>query len=144
MRQPAVAQTPRRLFPDRARYLRSQQQCLTQTPVWRPLRLPVAVSAFALFGFIRKPTTVAFGSSSRAKNCLPTNSLSRNATPVALPPGRLKLSTNPTFTGSTELMNAIGIVRVAAIAASAAGAPIAVIADTLRLANSAANSGYRS
>ena len=89
--------------------------------------------------------TVAFGISSRnSSNCLLTNSLSRNATPVALPSGRLKLLTRPIFTGSTELMKAIGIIFVAATAASAACAPIAVITDTLRFASSDASCGSRS
>jgi hypothetical protein len=35
-------------------------------------------------------------------------------TPVALPPGRLRLATSPHLTGSEELMKTIGIVALAA------------------------------
>jgi hypothetical protein len=42
-------------------------------------------------------------------------------TPVTLPPGRLRLLTKPDLTGSRPLRNTIGIVVVAALAASTAG-----------------------
>ena len=38
--------------------------------------------------------------------------------PVALPPGRARLATRPSLTGSSPTMNTIGIVVVAALAAS--------------------------
>ena len=41
-------------------------------------------------------------------------------TPVTLPPGRLRLATRPSLTGSPPVANTIGIVVVAALAASAA------------------------
>ena len=41
-------------------------------------------------------------------------------TPVTLPPGRLKLDTRPSATGSAPLTKTIGIVVVAALAASVA------------------------
>jgi hypothetical protein len=41
-------------------------------------------------------------------------------TPVILPPGRLRLGTRPTLIGSLPLLNTIGIVVVAALAAIAA------------------------
>jgi hypothetical protein len=41
--------------------------------------------------------------------------------PVALPPGRDRLSTRPSLTGSSPALNTIGITLVAAFAASAAG-----------------------
>jgi hypothetical protein len=37
--------------------------------------------------------------------------------PVALPPGRARLATRPSLTGSSPIPNAIGIVVVAALAA---------------------------
>ena len=46
-------------------------------------------------------------------------------TPVTLPPGRLRLATRPTSTGSPPVTKTIGTVVVAALAASAAG----VLAD---------------
>jgi hypothetical protein len=39
--------------------------------------------------------------------------------PVALPPGRLRLAASPCLTGSSPTRNTIGIVAVAAFAASA-------------------------
>ena len=44
-------------------------------------------------------------------------------TPVRLPPGRLRLATNPRSTGSTPTLNTTGIVVVAALAATAAEMP---------------------
>ena len=43
-------------------------------------------------------------------------------TPVTFPPGRAKLSTSPTPTGSATFTNTMGIVGVACLAARAAGA----------------------
>ena len=40
--------------------------------------------------------------------------------PVTLPPGRLRLATSPSTTGSLPVANTIGTVMVAALAASAA------------------------
>src|SRR5215467_4494783 len=55
-------------------------------------------------------------------------SLSKNATPVALPPGRLRLATMPSLTGSVEVMKTIGIVFVADRANAAAGENAAITA----------------
>jgi hypothetical protein len=46
------------------------------------------------------------------------NSMVKKLTPVALPPGRLRLATKPSLTGSSLTPNTIGIVVVAALAAS--------------------------
>ena len=43
--------------------------------------------------------------------------------PVTFPPGRLKLATNPSRSGSLTAEKTIGMVEVAAFAASAAGGP---------------------
>src|ERR1700736_6625785 len=54
-------------------------------------------------------------------------------TPVTLPPGRLRLATRPSLTGSAPVMKRIGIVDVAALAASTDGSPpVAAITDTCR------------
>src|SRR3954471_1571535 len=45
------------------------------------------------------------------------------AIPVTFPPGRLRLATRPKATGSLTEVNTIGIIVVAALAASAAGGP---------------------
>ena len=65
-------------------------------------------------------------------------------TPVRLPPGRLRLATRPNLTGSPAVTKTIGIVAVAALAASAAGVVVAAITVTFRRTKSAANSGSRS
>ena len=50
--------------------------------------------------------------------------------PVALPPGRLRLATSPSATGLDAVEKMIGIVVVAALAASADGVPAAAITAT--------------
>ena len=64
--------------------------------------------------------------------------------PVALPPGRLRLSTRPSFTGSSPVEKTIGIVAVAALTAGAAGGPAANTTATCRLSKSATSVGSRS
>ena len=60
-------------------------------------------------------------------------------------PGRLRLATNPLSTGLAAVANTIGIVVVAALAATIAGVlPGAAITFTPRLTKSAANAGNRS
>ena len=44
-------------------------------------------------------------------------------TPVRLPPGRARLATRPSLTGSSVTLNTIGIVVVAALAANAGAVP---------------------
>jgi hypothetical protein len=62
--------------------------------------------------------------------------------PVTLPPGRFKLATNPCWTGSLPFANTIGMLAVAALAASAETTlPVAKIASTGRLTTSAASAG---
>ena len=48
----------------------------------------------------------------------------QGVTPVRLPPGRFRLATRPTSTGSAAISKTIGMVVVAAFAASAAGRPV--------------------
>ena len=72
----------------------------------------------------------------------PHNAL-KKATPVALPPGRLRLTTKPCLTGSLPIMKQMGIVDVAVFAASAAGRKAAAITVTLWLTRSAARCGSR-
>jgi len=50
--------------------------------------------------------------------------------PVMLPPGRLRLATRPSWIGSEPISNTIGMVVVAAFAATAAGVLVAAITDT--------------
>jgi hypothetical protein len=44
-------------------------------------------------------------------------------TPVALPPGRLRLATRPSFTGSSPVLKTIGMVEVAAFCSESRGLP---------------------
>ena len=64
--------------------------------------------------------------------------------PVTLPPGRARLATRPSLTGFSLTMKTMGIVVVAALAAIAAGVPVAAITVTRRRTRSAASSGSRS
>ena len=65
-------------------------------------------------------------------------------TPVRLPPGRARLATSPSPTGSAPLLKTIGIVEVAFFAASAESGLPAIIKSTLRPTKSAAKAGSRS
>ncbi len=65
--------------------------------------------------------------------------------PVRLPSGRFMLPTSPSSTGSPPIQKMIGIVNVAAFAASVAGVlPSAAITVTRRRTRSAASAGNRS
>ena len=54
---------------------------------------------------------------------LATATVPNIVTPVALPPGRLRLATKPSLTGSPLEANTIGIVRVAAATICGEGSP---------------------
>src|SRR5262245_41343957 len=69
-------------------------------------------------------------SAARSSKRLATSLLERKVTPVTLAPGLLKLATKPTSTGSTPVMNTMGIVVVAALAASAGGVVFATSTAT--------------
>ena len=73
-----------------------------------------------------------------------TSLLERNVTPVTFAPGRLKLWTNPTSTGSTPVTNTTGIVAVAALAAKAGGVVFATSTVTCSRTSSAAKIDRRS
>ena len=64
---------------------------------------------------------VAGTSSCNSSSRFPNTAAFRLVTPVILPPGRLRLVTRPNCTGSTPVPNTIGMVLVAAFAASDAG-----------------------
>src|SRR5215469_2978901 len=86
-------------------------------------------------GLIRTAKRLALGSSScMSARRLASISLAKKLNPVALPPGRARLATKPSATGSSPTANIIGIVVVAALAATDAGLLAGVaIAETLRL-----------
>src|SRR5262249_24422945 len=72
------------------------------------------------------PVTTSRRSSSR----FAVNSALKKLIPVRLPPGRLRLATRPSLTGSSPTAKTMGIVVVAALAANGAvGPPPVVIGD---------------
>ena len=87
---------------------------------------------------------VAVGTNSRISSSRfgPTSS-NKIVTPVRLPPGRFRLATSPDATGLSPTEKTIGIVVVAAFAATTAG-PFAAITATCRRTRSAASAGSRS
>src|SRR3954469_24634183 len=74
----------------------------------------------------------AFGASSLSNSKrLAPSSVMKRVTPVAFPPGWLRLDTSPMVTGSPPSVNTIGMAEVAAFAASAALLPpLAAITPT--------------
>jgi hypothetical protein len=75
-----------------------------------PCNAPSAVEAFA--GLTSTATRAAFGTiSCKRRNRLASTSLRKSLTPVALPPGRARLATRPSFTGSWPTAKTIGICR---------------------------------
>jgi len=72
------------------------------------------------------------------------SSLAMTLTPVRFPPGRARLATRPSLTGSPPPKKTIGVVEVALFAARIAVALAAAITSTLRPTSSAANAGSRS
>src|SRR5229473_2894892 len=74
------------------------------------------------FGLKRTPIVAACGTSSRNRpSRLGSSAALKLLIPVMFPPGRLRLATKPRSTGSPPNVETIGIVAVAALAASAAG-----------------------
>src|ERR1700735_4657469 len=68
------------------------------------------------FGLYSTAIVDAGGTSYRNKpNRFDSNKLVSKVIPVTFPPGRLKLATKPSFTGSPPIVNTIGIVEVAPV-----------------------------
>ena len=108
--------------------------------------LNVGLGIRALAGLTSTAMRAAAGTSSRSSSSrFAANSALRKLIPVTLPPGRARLATRPSLTGSSPTVKTIGIVVVAALAASAAACrPVAAITATWRRTNSAASAGSRS
>ena len=92
----------------------------------------------------RIPTRGSLGTTSLSiYNLLVFSSGANVESPVTLPPGRARLATRPSPTGSTLLVTTIGIVVVAFLAADAAGPDVTTIRSTLSRTKSAASKGRR-
>src|SRR5262249_22760889 len=75
-------------------------------------------------GLTSTATRAAAGTSSRKSSSrFAANSVLRKLMPVRLPPGRARLATRPSLTGSSPTMKTTGIFVVAALAAAAEGGP---------------------
>src|SRR5262245_13928535 len=100
----------------------------------------------AWVGLMSTATRAAPGTSSRRSSSrFAVNSPTRKLTPVKLPPGRARLATRPSLTGSSPTMKAMGIVAVAALAVDVtAMPPLVAITATCRRTRSAASAGSRS
>src|SRR5262252_3873718 len=94
--------------------------------------LHVSDHAFALFGFTSSAITAAWGTSSESSSSrLGDSSVLRLLKPVRLPPGRARLATRRSPTGSLTLVKTIGIVEVALFAARVGARAMATITSTL-------------
>src|SRR5215467_10087440 len=99
--------------------------------------------AGANFGLSKTPMSGTPGASSRSSpSRFGSMRFVSRVTPVALPPGRLKLATRPSATGSPPIPNTIGRVDVARLAASghAAAAPASSVKNWRRLGSSMGSS----
>src|SRR5215467_7895319 len=94
----------------------------------------------AMAGSRRTATRVTLGAISlRSSSRFTPMPYSNKTKPVALPPGRAKLSTNPAPTGSTECANTIGTVRVAPCNAATVGLAVARMTSGASATNTIAN-----
>ena len=82
--------------------------------------------------------------SRRSPSRFAARSAAKKLTPVRLPPGRAKLSTRPSLTGSLPVLKTMVIIVVAALAACADGVSIAAMTATRRRTRSTASAGSRS
>jgi tripartite-type tricarboxylate transporter receptor subunit TctC len=106
----------------------------------------VAANWLALSGpaGLPEPVVARLGTSWRSSSSrLAPNVLEKKTTPVTLPPGRLRLATRPSLTGSLPLAKRIGTVVVAALAARAGGVLATIMATGWRI-KSATSAGNRS
>src|SRR5262245_22136359 len=106
------------------------------------LNVASVLAAFA--GLTSTATRAALGTSSRMSSSrFATNSADKKLMPVMFPPGRARLATRPSLTGSSARMKTMGIVVVAALAANAPFESVAITA-TCRRTSSVASAGSRS
>ena len=101
-------------------------------------RLAAAIVGSA--GLMSTATRAVFGTSvRRSSSRFADSSAAKKLMPVALPPGRDRLATRPSRTGSSGTMKTTGIVVVARAAAREAGALTTAIALTWRRTSSSAS-----
>ena len=107
---------------------------------------PICDAVVGSLGLMRYAITVAAGTSSRSNPiCLAPSNRWKLVTPVAFPPGRLRLATKPVCTGSAPTLKTIGIVLVASVAAFAESSPpLVTMMETCRRTNSSASFCARS
>src|SRR5262249_44046651 len=99
----------------------------------------------AFAGLRSTATRTALGTKScRSRSRFAANSTASQLMPVRLPPGRARLATRPSLPGSSPTPNTIGIVVVAALAASEGTLPAVAITATCRRTRSAISAGRRS
>ena len=107
------------------------------------LKVASAIDAWA--GLINTAIRTAPGTNSRrSPSRFAARSAAKKLTPVRLPPGRARLATSPSLTGSLPVLKTIVIVPVAALATSAEGVSIATMTATCRRTRSTASAGSRS
>ena len=93
-----------------------------------------------MLGSTRKPIKTALGIiSCKISNCFVSTVLAKVVMPVTLPPGRLRLATRPSSTGSLVIEKTIGTVVVTVLAASATAGPTTTITLTGWRTRSVAN-----
>jgi hypothetical protein len=109
------------------------------TPVATLIRQPLVMVVHPSFSAKTVPEFIAHAIANPGKV-----NMASAGNGMALPPGRLKLSTSPAATGSTPTAKTMGIVVVAVRAAIAAGGACVTITSTLRRTRSAAIPGSRS
>src|SRR5215471_5251522 len=104
---------------------------------WMAPNCPVPA---AMAGSRRTATRVTLGAISLRSSSHFAPMLNSNKTkPVALPPGRARLSTKPAPTGSIVPANTIGTVRVTACNAATVGLAVARMTSGVSVTNSVAN-----
>jgi hypothetical protein len=79
----------------------------------------------------------------RSASCLGACVGSNVVTPVALPPGLSMLATTSSATGSTTIVNTIGMLEVTCLTARTVTAPSAAITSIRRSTSSATSAGNR-
>ena len=90
-------------------------------------RLSTCAGVIAEFGLTTNAIRPGFGITLRRRpKRFEPSSVVKTLAPVAFPPGRLRLATSPSWTGSSPAPKTMGIVVVAALTANAEGQSVAI------------------